>query len=331
MQKKSSEPKLRKVIAEILLFVFIINLLPAESIDYTLRNGKVRLEHYLSKADLERSEEKWSILSKQGMLLALEAWEKDAVISSENITRDQAEQYLLKEIDKRYIEWKTQKYLEENARLERSIISKKLNEAVSTWTFSKDDNTTTRILSEEEAAAARMQWQNHAESLVDEYFVVSNITAEQILGVNLTDFTDKNETSQIIEKVRKSYQTSLENEKQDIIQTEANELLRYLLYDQYSLRKDSDSKSAAMIATALANDTNTVTTDRMNNLFANLETVLDNKEEDLTAVQEEWLRNFNKAMTASLEKWDEAEESFLIKRSEWERDAYDAVGEGKKE
>jgi hypothetical protein len=324
----SKETKPCKIIAGVVLFFFVSNLLPAESIEYSMRNGKVRLEHYLTKADLERSEEKWSILSKQGMFLALEAWEKDAINSSENLNREQAEQYFQKEIDKRYIEWKTQKFLEENVKIERSIISKKLNEAASSWNYTKEDNTATRILSEDEAASARIQWQNFAGTLVNEYAVVSNFSAEQILGINLAGNTNKTETEAIIEQVRKSYQKQLENERQDIIQTEANELLRYLLYDQYSLRKDSDSKSAAMIATALANDTNTVTTDRMNNLFASLETVLENKEEDMTAAQEEWLRNFNKAMTASLEKWDEAEETFLIKRSEWEREAYGAFEEG---
>lgn len=323
-KEKDTVPLNRKIIASLILGIFVINLLPAQSFGSSAARGQIRLERYLDRARLEQSEDRWKALAQEGLVMALAAWESQGTTQVEDPeTYELVKAVYEKNIEEKFIEWKATKAFEEKNALKTSLISSMLGIASATWEFKDEDNgDTTRQITEEQAAATRDQWEKYASELVASYINVSDYSAAELLGDDFTSATlSEEEQQEILNRVKSNYEQTLKNESYEIIQAEENNLLRYLLYDQYSLRKQTDSEAAQVIATTLANEATVETTNDLNNIFSKIDTIIENNQDDLESAQEAWMEDFTRQMNASLDRWDQAEEAFLIKRSEWEKDA----------
>jgi hypothetical protein len=322
-EKVETPPKSIRLIALIIQFSMFINLLPAQSIGSARNQGKVRLEHFLEKASYARNEEEWMRIAEEGMLSALGGWEGMAAEQIENDSEyKSAKEEFEKDTEQAYIEWKAKRYAEEKDAFERSVVRKILNESAAEWNYLDSDGNQTRMIEESQVKDARNQWYEYAEGLVNEYLETTDFTSELMLGIkDYATRLSEDEKKEIISKANSSYKQIKKNEYQQILEAESNELMRYMLYDQYSLRKKTDAEAAAIIATGLANETNEITSQNLNNVFSQIDTLIQMDEQELEAAEEQWLSNFSRVMEDSLAKWDEAEREFLIKRSEWEKDA----------
>ena len=311
-----------RAIAVIVQFSMFINLLPAQSIGSSRDQGKVRLEHFLERASYARNEEEWMRIAEEGMLSALGGWEGKESEEIENDTEYlSAKEAYEKETEKAYIEWKAKRYAEERDAFERSVVRKILNESAAEWNYLDSEGNETRMIEESQVKDARKQWNEYAEGLINEYLETTDFTSELMLGIK--DYATKlseDEKKEIISKANSSYRQIKRNEYREVLEIESNDLMRYMLYDQYSLRKKTDAEAAAIIATGLANETNVLTTQNMNNVFSQIDTIVEMNEDEIQAAEEQWLSNFSRVMEDSLAKWDEAEREFLIKRSQWEKD-----------
>lgn len=330
MSNKNIEmPFNQRLVAVFVLLIFTINQLPGQTVNFFERQGAERLEYYLDKASEEKAEEKWEQLALDGMVVALAVWESNAKSKAEEESCERVKAEYENKVKEKYIEWQTKKYLEENYALQSSEISQKLSKAAKVWKYKTEEGSETDTITEAQAAEAKAQWEEYASNLVNSYVTTANFSVEKISGLDksFSGFTAE-EINKIIEKTRAKYEKTLESECEDIIRAEGNDLMRYLLYDQYSMRKVTDKEAAGVIAKSLANEVGRETRNNLNWVFSQIDTYIkENGEEKIDTAQEEWLSKFSLVMEESLNKWDEAEKAFLVKRVEWEKSTSEIYAE----
>ncbi|HYW83414.1 MAG TPA: hypothetical protein VFB30_09165, partial [Spirochaetia bacterium] len=100
-------------------------------------------------------------------------------------------------------------------------------------------------------------------------------------------------------------------------------------YDQYSLRKKSESATADAIADQIVGETQAQTDAGIAQIKSSLALSPDPVDSTVPSIDvQQWLESFKTAFENGLSKWDAAEEKFLTSRMEWERDAGVAYKEG---
>jgi len=98
---------------------------------------------------------------------------------------------------------------------------------------------------------------------------------------------------------------------------------RYLrLQDQYSLRLKSDDSSAESVVDALIKKTEASLEAGLDNLVKGLDVEVGEVVIDGTPLNgDDWQNRFRDALNIGLDRWKQAEEEFLVRRIEWERQA----------
>ena len=322
---KVKKDKISQLIATMLLLIFIPTIVPAQEFSSQIKTGKIHMEYYLDRASREKSVEKWEEIAEQGMLAAMTAWENSNLQKLDEAEYEAKNEYQ-KIIDTNFVEWFTQKYLEDKT----SKIQSKLHDALKTkaieWKYIDQSGYESREVNIEEAELARQQWTKIANEVVIEFCNEWDLQCENLysdMSERLSKLSlQEEEINNLLNNYISSYKEIVTEEYENIAAYEENLLLRNVLYDQESLKKKSDKEAATIIARQIAKETEKTTGDNLNKLFDEFEDQLNAGELDNISLSEsDWYAEFERELNSSLEKWNEAEQSFLAARAEWEMNA----------
>ena len=320
-----------KAMASAVMFSLCVNLFPAAPFAFERESGKMQLEYYLSRAERERSAEKWENLAQAGLLAAMTAWENDNIAHKEDVAaweqeRNEAAAFYESEKEKAFAMWSSARYYERESALKKSELAAALREAAAVWAYTADDGTTTRAVHADNAADARRQWLSEAERITASHYKKWELEnacrgtelMNMVAGRELPD----DEKRMVIAAYSDIYAEYVKQEYAYVVASETNLLMNELLYDQHSLRKMSDKEAAAVIARTLARDAEKETDEGIDRLMRVLVTELAMEHaEGIELDESEWIVQFEKMLGQSLEKWDTAERNFLAARVQWEQDA----------
>lgn len=322
---KVKKDKISQLIATMLLLIFIPSIVPAQEFSSQIKTGKMHMEYYLDRASREKSVEKWEEIAEQGMLAAMTAWENSNLQKLDEAEYEAKNEYQ-KIVDTNFVEWFTQKYLEDKT----SKIQSKLHDALKTkaieWKYIDQSGYESREVNIEEAELARQQWTKIANEVVIEFCNEWDLQCENLysdMSERLSKLSlQEEEINNLLNNYISSYKEIVTEEYENIAAYEENLLLRNVLYDQESLKKKSDKEAATIIARQIAKETEKTTGDNLNKLFDEFEEQLKTGELDNISLSEsDWYAEFERELNSSLEKWNEAEQSFLAARAEWEMNA----------
>ncbi|QTQ14986.1 hypothetical protein HRQ91_11230 [Treponema parvum] len=296
----------------------------AEELNRSLERGKIRLEHYLDRASLERSKEKWEESARKGIEEALSLWENENLQIKESDTkayeegRQGAQKYFNSVAGLSYVKWLCKKLEEEqkagtDGRL-KALITAAAKERI-------EENRDPESAAREEEA-----WRAKCARIIEEY----GAEWEANSGLMYTELALQNNRfglseGEILEKV-KNEKSQIKNriavESSLIAQKEGRELLLELMYDRKSAKNAAAKEAAGAVVRELSDEVTKKTEEDMNRLFQSLETQLSEQEADAVGrSQDEWLEKFKAAFNKGLSLWENAETRFLEERSEWEKNA----------
>ncbi len=214
--------------------------------------------------------------------------EKDESIGDEALNFYESEsQRKERERQERYDEYVRSKIEEEKQFEGYSEIKKELENLSLEL---KEKNKGKEILAED----AKLQWNDAAKKILDEYIASWNPEAD----------------SPWIKNAR------------ELLETMENSVLLDELYDKESLKVLSDSDSAAFIATSLTEEVLNKSETAFDSLFNEISFDLYVSQKETEKFTDEgWLRKFENEMDKALLSWEEAENQFLEKKILWENSA----------
>ena len=318
-----------KVIASIILISQIVCMLPAQTMMVEKNYSKLRLEQYLRRAESETKVEDWERIAKECVMQAMKEWESSNTYLRENNyekyieTRNEVlEEYELIK-DSEYVKWYINSRIEEENNKKISEIAQSLVEKRLEY---KEKNSEIGENPEE----VEKEWEENAEEIVTKYMneiVSKNKKLYPELSEELRNFTEE-QIAEIYETVSKDYEGKVYREYKKIYASETNQLKAELLYDTKSTKKISASQAAEEIAKETAQAVKNETDKAMNELFTEFQTTINEVEESEIEIERtNWLKDFEKVLEESIEKWNEAERKFLAERSEWELNASEVYEE----
>lgn len=253
----------------------------------SVEKGKIRLEQYLNRADGLKEDHRWKEVAGEGLSVAMFEWEKFYFESEDLSARKQAHQYFNSCIEERYDEYVRSKIEEEKQFEGYSEIKKELENLSLEL---KEKNKGKEILAED----AKLQWNDAAKKILDEYIASWNPEAD----------------SPWIKNAR------------ELLETMENSVLLDELYDKESLKVLSDSDSAAFIANSLTEEVLNKSETAFDSLFNEISFDLYVSQKETEKFTDEgWLRKFENEMDKALLSWEEAENQFLEKKILWENSA----------
>jgi len=317
--KNKMKNLLKRVIAFFIMLVEIVVCVPAE-IFVNEEKALYHLEQYFDKADMERDEARWEQLAEEGILQAMVIWEnenlelleinqKDWLEEKENI-----EESFKKEKEKRYMNWIIMKFYETKNADSLRKYEEELNVLVDNWQYTTADGNKTNEIQPNDFFNALDQWKEETYKifLSENNF---NITFGEEIEQKFENISlDENVKNQLISTAVKKQEEILYTEFNRLAQIEGMKKIGNFLYDRNSLKKITAEEAATLIATNLAQEAISKTSNSIENLFNDLESS-DIKDES------EWLQKFQYELQKGLTVWKESELTFLTERAEWERNA----------
>jgi hypothetical protein len=325
-----------RISATLLLILFIPSILPAQTMLSGKESGKIRLEQYIDRASIEQSKEQWNKTVQDGIMAALAEWESHSIELRENAYDTWLEERnsVQKEYEltgaKAYVEWTAQRYFDDRAVMQDSTFAKEIKKIALSWQYKNVDGTTTREITKSEVESARGEWNEAVTSVIDNAVAEwksNNGNAATEIGARLFTVPVSDDYKEsVISSYATAYQDYVKNEFKAIASAEENNLMAVLLYDNGSLKQKSESEAANAIARQLSTETTKETTQNMERLFTQLDTTIESvAQEEIELAEKNWLDQFTSKMNESLSKWNEAEEAFLVKRSDWERQSQNQI------
>ncbi len=292
--------RLQKFISSVVLFFYIVTLVPATELKFSMEKSLSRLDFYLENAHNARNEDAWQTAADNAVLSALKDWE--------------AENIHLKETDGDL--WK--KYFEEA----KNVFELEKNKNYARWIFERSFNN------------------ENFESVFElRERIKENSTKLKAGTYSLEELNEKvkkieEDNAQIIEEYVKTYtqkylssatllektSCAAEVELQMLSKAEENRL-----FLEYSMQKkddaDTDSaQTAGILSDILSKTTQEETSIAMEELFNSLEKKIE-AEKTNDAETQELLSRFKEVFNSALSVWEKAETDFLVARSEWEEEA----------
>ena len=292
--------RLQKFISGIVLFFYIVTLVPATELKFSMEKSLSRLDFYLENAHNARNEDAWQTAADNAVLTALKDWE--------------AENIHLKETDGELWE----RYFEEA----KNVFELEKNKNYARWIFERsfnNENFESVFELREKIKENSTKLKAGTYSLEELNENVKKIEADnaQIIEEYIKIYTQKYLSSAtLLEKTS----CATEVELQMLSKAEENRL-----FLEYSMQKkddaDTDSaQTADVLSDILSKTTQEETSIAMEELFNSLEKKIE-AEKTNDAETQELLSRFKEVFNSALSVWEKAETDFLIARSEWEEEA----------
>lgn len=292
--------RLQKFISSVVLFFYIVTIVPATELKFSMEKSLTRLDFYLENAQTARTEEAWQTAADNAVFTALKDWE--------------AENIHLKEIDGEL--WK--KYFEEA----KNVFELEKNKNYAQWIFERTFNTQNfesvfELREKIKENSTKLKAGSYSLEELNE--IVKKIEEEnaQIIEEYIKNYTQKYLSStMVLEKT--SYATEVE--LQMLSKAEENRLfLEYSTQKKDSADKDS-AQTADVLSNILSKTTQEETSIAMEELFNSLEKKIE-AEKTNDAETQDLLSRFKEVFDSALCVWEKAETDFLTARSEWEEEA----------
>ena len=295
--------------------------------------------YHFSKADREINPEYWLIEARNGINLAIDAWEKMATDFYNN--EDEKNMYLNiikawseEEIEKRFEQWLVNRFFGLQYELIVNNILDNISNIQKQYTYMFDDNG--EIIYDENTKRPKIIRPSDENNLFDDdlkkwnedinsYLIYANEEINLNINKNyyeLLDYIDEDFINSVNEKARNKKKSIAKLEIENIISREERIFIANRLGDIYSLRKKSENEDAATIVNNIIEKTNAVINADIASLQTKIEQALTDPG-DISVYGEDWLLMYQNQFEKGLKIWEEAEEMFFVRRIEWENEAQD--------
>jgi hypothetical protein len=332
-----SSRTVRNIFIKVYLFSLTLCLFAQTKPDVKGFNQPV-FDYHFSTADMELSPEAWMQAAERGIGLASESWEKiacefydDPLLFAEakNLLKEWTED----ELERRLTKWHFARFILQTGIMAR--LMEKLDTAQIHYTWHLDDEGNVifdpasgdpepvRPWEEgREIESDRYLWRNEVQTALD-----GGETAYQELILymmpELLWYIDEDKRGSLEESIRemlteKSF--GLQREFEELASREERLFLARRTGDYYSLRKKSEDKAAVEITAELIGAAQAICDEGINALKGRIDAA-EAGAGDLVLAGEEWLEQYRIQFERGLNAWSDAEERFLVRRLEWQRDA----------
>ncbi len=301
--------RLNRIICSCVLFFYVVTLLPAGELKFSMEQSLFRLDFYLEKARTARNEEEWQSSADKAVLTAKKDWE--------------AENIYLKEIDEDL--WK--KYFEEA----KNVFELEKDKNYAQWLFERSEN----LENFENLFELREKIKENSTRLKAGTYSLEELNEK----VKILEEENNKVIEEYIENYSKKYLTQSEFLTKNTYATEVElQLLsrseENRLFLEYSKQKkdssdESQEQTAEILSNILSKTTEEETSIAMEELFNSLETKIE-AQKTTDAETQELLSKFKEVFNSGLSLWEKAETDFLIARSEWEENAENVYLESEK-
>ncbi|MBN2875582.1 MAG: hypothetical protein JXM71_10850, partial [Spirochaetales bacterium] len=300
----------------------------------------------LSLLSADRAEDPlgWITVAGNGLNTAMARWERMAAelyVDTESMetARNNLAGWTEVDVARRFAEWLRDRFFGREAARMESIVSSAVTTANERFLYVTSDDGS--ILVDEngnpryaevdgQAPLAELgAWRESVGHAVSEATAIARASYELPVETLLSAIPDSS---------RALYQEAMSKAATEALDRSAREL-NALAYreerlfvsrrssDVWSLRKKSDGETAGAIAASLVRDVSAACEEGLASLAIRLETASASSV-DLDAAGEGWLESFREQFGRGLASWQNAEERFMVRRFEWERDTASAYQEG---
>jgi hypothetical protein len=236
----------------------------------------------------------------------------------------------------RYEAWLTRRFFDRQGSLGSEAVLRAITDADLQYLYTTDD--AGNIVLDESGdpvlrgatgvEADRAGWRAHVASATDEVIAAWESRVDAAFAPELGGLLGPEALAKYGE-FKGSLEAGLRREMERVALQGELSLTARRLYDQYSLRKKSESATADAIADQIVRETQAQTDEGIEQIKSGLALSPDSVDSSVPSIDvQQWLESFKAAFEKGLSKWDAAEEKFLTSRMEWERDAGKSYKEG---
>ncbi|MDR2211183.1 MAG: hypothetical protein LBO65_06965 [Spirochaetaceae bacterium] len=318
----------------------------ANAQDLTLQGFDQEVFNYhFNRADREMDPASWMREARRGLELALGGWERTALEFYEDpALRLEARRELLlwteEELEKRYGEWLFRRFFGVQAGDMAKALDLAVDRANRIYAYhtggdgtvlygETGDPETVRPAEGRSVEDDRMAWN----------FLVSDTATDQLDAYEaalassfpeLLFYVDEEDRPRFENRIKEISLQSLLSRREEFEALLAREERLFIARrtgDIWSLRKQSENQSAFAISSQLIKDAEIVCASGIESLEERIEAARAGTG-DLSLAGTEWLALFQEQFDRGLKAWADAEERFIIRRMEWERDSGDLFSQG---
>jgi len=334
----------QRFLSGIILCLFAGNL-------FAFNTGEIRgfdekvFEYYFDRADREADISSWMREARQGIQLAIAGWETQALeFYADPDFRFEAGQDLIRwseeELEKRYAQWLFKRFFGSTSGQMVKAVDNAVDAANRLYAYHTDD--AGNIIYDETGAPEsvrpaegrsvevdRMLWNDLVsrageETLRDYKQTITSVFPELLSYI---DEENRSRFEALFSENLTSNILSRQAEFEALLAREERLFVARRTGDIWSLRKQSENQSAAMIISQLIRETEGSCALGIASLEERIEAAQAGTG-DLALLGEEWLTAFQEQFDRGLKAWADAEERFIVRRMEWERDSGERFLEG---
>jgi hypothetical protein len=297
------------------------------------------LEVYLDRADLETERFAWEHVARYGAEASIASWEKNAWSlygDGAAEAKRELEAWISGRLEERYEAWLMSRFFERRGAFGAEAVLKAIDEADLEYLYKRgpdgkvllDEMGDPVLQGQEDAETARTAWRSEIGEAVEAAAAEWEARVDSAFAPELGALLDDDALARY-EDYKVSVKAGMRREfERAMLQGELAMNARRL-YDQYSLRKKSESETAEAIAASLIRETEASTEAGIAEIRKGLADATPKVEAGEGLIDaERWLASFKAEFERGLDKWEKAEERFLVNRMEWERDAGKVYAEG---
>ncbi|MCL2065924.1 MAG: hypothetical protein FWG99_00470 [Treponema sp.] len=302
-------------------------------------------DYHFSRADRELSPDRWLAEAKQGINMAICAWELFASSLYDNPfllqgARAKIEKWSGEELEERFSEWLAGRFFGEAVENAMTGISGLLGDTQKQYTWHLD--TAGNIILEDKTGDPLVirphesafifdleKWKNDAANHINSESAFFNdaLTAlyPELLAYMPAEL--RQSMNSVILGTGSTLKNFVKREFENIAAREERLFISRRTRDVWSLRNKSDEEAARIVTERLISEAEEVCIRGINDLNTKIEEASAGTG-DLAFLGEEWLRMYQEQFDRGLRAWEDAEERFFIRRIEWEQESLRLFSEG---
>ncbi|MDR2143487.1 MAG: hypothetical protein LBP29_03860, partial [Treponema sp.] len=328
-----------KTLFGITVLCTVIGVLGAQTIPGVRGIDQGIFQYHFEKADRETNPVSWMEQARLGRELALGSWERTALALYEDpVLREEAAGELARwseeELERRFVEWLSKRFLGEGSGGMALALLQAADTANRIYAYHTDDEgniiynddsgdpEAVRPFEGRDAEADRLAWRGFVSGAGETELARYGNTLSAYLPELLF---------YVPEEKREAFQNGLvsaysqvlsarETEFKALLDREERLFVARRTGDIWSLRKKSENESASAISARLVKEADALCAEGIASLEQRIESARSGSG-DLSLAGGDWLDAFREQFDRGLRAWETAEEQFLIRRMEWERDS----------
>ncbi|MDR2143489.1 MAG: hypothetical protein LBP29_03870, partial [Treponema sp.] len=328
-----------KTLVGITVLCTVIGVLGAQTIPGVRGIDQGIFQYHFEKADRETNPVSWMEQARLGRELALGSWERTALTLYEDpVLREEAAGELARwseeELERRFVEWLSKRFLGEGSGGMALALLQAADTANRIYAYHTDadgniiynddsgDPETVRPFEGRDAEADRIAWRGFVSGAGETELARYGNTLSAYLP-ELLFYVPEEKREAFQDGLVSAYSQTLsarETEFKALLDREERLVVARRTGDIWSLRKKSENESASAISAQLVKEADALCAEGIASLEQRIESARSGSG-DLSLAGNDWLDAFREQFDRGLRAWETAEEQFLIRRMEWERDS----------